>query len=73
MSELIQIPAAEHQNVTLTALRRMLSYGPALTAEERHDGYELLSVLQDLMQIDSSIAERIEAACDALRHGELPL
>jgi len=70
MSELSQISAAEYQNVTLKALRRMLSYGPPLTAEERHDGFSLLCALAEELEIDTMLSRRLEHRMAATRAGK---
>jgi len=70
MSEPIQIPAAEHQSVTLKALRRMLSYGPPLTAEERHDGYSFLCALAEELEADAMLSRRLEHRMAATRAGK---
>jgi len=70
MSELIQIPAAEHQNVTLKALCRVLSYGPHLTAEERHDGFSLLCALAEELETDAMLSRRLEHRMAATRAGK---
>jgi len=67
---LIQISASEHQFATLKSLLRMLSYGPPLTAEERHDGYSLLSALAEELEIDTMLSRRLEHRMAATRAGK---
>ena len=54
---------------TVSALRRMLSYGPALTAEERAMGFELMCVLDDMLRADARLTDQIEVGCNQLRAG----
>ncbi len=52
---------------TIANLQRQLSYGPALTQEERARGYELVCVLGSMLAADARLCDRIDAELRILR------
>ncbi len=64
MTDTTETPAS-----ALAALQRMLSYGPALTQEERARVFELVCVLGSMLISDARLSDRIEAEIHRLRFG----